>query len=47
MYDLKGKTAIVTGSGRTKGIGEAIVMKLAEEGCNVVITDIGTLAKNM
>ncbi|MEL7269780.1 MAG: SDR family NAD(P)-dependent oxidoreductase [Bacteroidota bacterium] len=42
MYDLKGKTAIVTGSGRTKGIGEAIVMKLAEEGCNVVITDIGT-----
>ncbi|WP_350284586.1 3-oxoacyl-ACP reductase family protein [uncultured Croceitalea sp.] len=42
MYNLKGKTAIVTGSGRIDGIGEAIILKLAEEGCNVVITDIGT-----
>ncbi len=42
MYNLKGKTAIVTGSGRIDGIGEAIVLKLAEQGCNVVITDIGT-----
>lgn len=41
MFDLTGKTAIVTGSGRPKGIGEAIVLRLAEEGCNVVITDIG------
>jgi len=41
MYDLKGKTAVVTGSGRRKGIGEAIVMRLAAEGCNIVITDIG------
>lgn len=41
MYDLKGKTAIVTGSGRIDGIGEAIVLKLAEQGCNVVISDIG------
>ncbi len=41
MYNLKGKTAIITGSGRRKGIGEAIVLKLASEGCNVVITDIG------
>ncbi|MFS4467247.1 SDR family NAD(P)-dependent oxidoreductase [Maribacter sp. 2210JD10-5] len=41
MYNLKGKTAIVTGSGRIDGIGEAIVLKLAENGCNVVITDIG------
>lgn len=41
MYNLKGKTAIVTGSGRIDGIGEAIVLKLAEQGCNVVITDIG------
>ncbi len=43
MYNLKGKSAIVTGSGRKKGIGEAIIMKLAEEGCNVVITDIGAV----
>ncbi len=42
MYNLTGKTAIVTGSGRLKGIGEAIVLKLAEQGCNVVISDIGT-----
>jgi len=41
MYNLKSKTAIVTGSGRIDGIGEAIILKLAEQGCNVVVTDIG------
>lgn len=41
MYQLKGKTAIVTGSGRPKGIGEAIVLRLAAEGCQVVVSDIG------
>lgn len=41
MYTLEGKTAIVTGSGRQKGIGEAIILRLAKEGCNVVISDIG------
>ncbi len=41
MYNLQGKTAVVTGSGRPGGIGEAIVLKLASEGCNVVISDIG------
>ncbi len=41
MYNLQGRVAIVTGSGRHKGIGEAIVLRLAAEGCRVVITDLG------
>lgn len=41
MFALNGKTAIITGSGRKQGIGEAIALRLAQEGCNVVITDIG------
>jgi meso-butanediol dehydrogenase/(S,S)-butanediol dehydrogenase/diacetyl reductase len=39
--DLKGKVAIVTGSGRAKGLGEAMVRRLAAEGCRVVVSDIG------
>ena len=35
-YDLKGKTAIVTGGSR--GIGRAIAERLAEEGAHVVLT---------
>lgn len=43
MYtDLAGKVAIVTGSGRTKGLGEAMARRLAAEGCRVVLSDIGT-----
>ena len=41
MYNLTGKTAIVSGSGRKGGIGEAIIMMLAKEGCNVVVSDLG------
>lgn len=36
-----GKTAVITGSGRRKGLGEAIAKRLAEEGANIVISDIG------
>jgi len=39
--DLEGKVAIVTGSGRAKGLGEAMVKRLASEGCRVVVSDIG------
>ena len=38
MITLGGKVALVTGSGR--GIGAAIAFKLAEAGCNLVISDI-------
>ena len=42
MYeDLKGKIALVTGSGKTTGIGYAIARKFAQNGANVVITDLG------
>jgi NAD(P)-dependent dehydrogenase (short-subunit alcohol dehydrogenase family) len=40
MYDLKGKVAIVTGSGRELGIGRAIAVRLASEGTDVVAADI-------
>lgn len=33
---MKGKTALITGG--TRGIGEAIVRKFAQEGCNVAFT---------
>ena len=39
--DLKGKTALVTGAGKTSGIGYAVAERLASLGCNVVIADLG------
>jgi meso-butanediol dehydrogenase/(S,S)-butanediol dehydrogenase/diacetyl reductase len=38
---LTGKTAVITGSGRKGGLGAAIAMRLAEEGANIVLSDIG------
>ena len=40
MYDLGGKVAIVTGAGGRHGIGRAIALRLAQEGADVVVTDI-------
>lgn len=41
MGRFSGKTAVITGSGRRKGLGEAIALKLASEGAAIVISDIG------
>ncbi|MBI1188613.1 MAG: SDR family oxidoreductase [Alphaproteobacteria bacterium] len=41
MGRFSGKTAVVTGAGRRKGLGEAIARRLAAEGAAVVISDIG------
>ncbi|KAF0237430.1 MAG: 3-oxoacyl-acyl-carrier protein [Prolixibacteraceae bacterium] len=38
MKLLDGKTAIVTGASR--GIGKAIALKFAQEGCNIAFTDL-------
>ncbi len=40
MYDLSGKTAIVTGAAGRRGIGRAIATRLAREGANLVVTAI-------
>jgi 3-hydroxybutyrate dehydrogenase len=42
MADLKGKTAVVTGS--TSGIGLAIARKMASAGANIVINGFGDAA---
>ena len=38
---LSGKVAVITGSGRRGGLGEAIAMRLAREGAAIVLSDIG------
>ena len=35
---LENKVALITGAGR--GIGKAIAMRFAQEGCNIAFTDI-------
>ena len=37
---LKGKIALVTGTGSQIGFGKGIALKLAEEGCDVICADI-------
>lgn len=41
MGRFTGKVAVITGSGRRKGLGEAIALRLASEGAAVVVSDIG------
>ncbi len=38
---LKGKTALITGSGKKSGIGYAIAKKFAGSGSNIIIADYG------
>ncbi|MFC1568823.1 3-oxoacyl-[acyl-carrier-protein] reductase [bacterium] len=38
MSELKGKVALVTGSAR--GIGKVIVLELAKQGCDIIVSDI-------
>ncbi|MGD0949469.1 MAG: SDR family NAD(P)-dependent oxidoreductase [Candidatus Binatia bacterium] len=40
MKPLERKTAIITGAGRPHGIGRSTALRLAEEGANVVVTDL-------
>lgn len=41
MKPLAGKVAICTGSGRPGGLGQAILHRLAADGADVVVTDLG------
>ena len=39
MYNLQGKTALVTGAGGERGIGRAVATRLAREGADVIVSD--------
>lgn len=40
MHDFEGKIAVVTGTANPRGIGMAIVRRLAGSGCKVVLVDL-------
>jgi meso-butanediol dehydrogenase/(S,S)-butanediol dehydrogenase/diacetyl reductase len=37
---FKGKTIVVTGSGKQKGLGQGILQRFADEGANCVVSDV-------
>ncbi|MBA7578972.1 3-oxoacyl-[acyl-carrier-protein] reductase FabG [subsurface metagenome] len=37
---LKGKVALVTGTGSQRGFGKGIALTLAKEGCDIIVSDI-------
>ena len=47
MGRFTGKTIVVTGSGRDKGLGQAILQRFADEGANCVVSDLGSPAEHM
>ena len=40
-----GKTIVVTGSGREKGLGQGILQRFADEGANCVVSDVAITAE--
>lgn len=42
MRRFEGKTVVVTGSGRTGGLGQGILQRFADEGASCVVCDLGT-----
>lgn len=47
MRRFEGKTIVVTGSGRDKGLGQAILQRFADEGAACVVSDLGKPAEHM
>jgi len=45
MQGLKGKVALITGAGGEHGIGRAIARRFAQEGANVVVSDLTANAR--
>lgn len=45
MKRFAGKTIVVTGSGREKGLGQAILQRFADEGANCVVSDLAINAE--
>ena len=42
MRRYEGRTIVVTGSGKAKGLGQAILQRFADEGANCVVSDLAT-----
>ena len=40
MYNLKSKTALITGTAGKFGIGRSIALRLASEGANIILNDL-------
>ena len=45
MARFAGKTVVVTGSGRRKGLGQGILQRFADEGANCIVSDVAINAE--